>query len=279
MSKQRDGIMWNKNTWNETDTRPVLSLNTISAFLHRGSNEKTSYFKMCFLLFFSFSFSIAVNALNLFLLEQPSTVWVHDYVALMFRWWAPIGMCEDARGGQQPLYLREKQECLSFFLSFTLLQSNVHIKCESPTLLQLQVTPDLNCLKNNPKYTFSPAIYTTKSSMYDTYLNQSITWRLTSNLRMNCVDYGLFHAVSSGYQSISDGAGFARVNEVYRRHPAALYRHFGAIWSFFYTRILITNTLPMSRWDQEQRSLPPQRFLQLYLHPIQNWYSNPGEWQ
>lgn len=65
----------------------------------------------------------------MFLREQPSTLWEHDYVALMFWWWAPIGMCEDARGGQQPLFLRGKQR--SFFLSFTLRRSNVRVNSES----------------------------------------------------------------------------------------------------------------------------------------------------
>lgn len=166
---------------------------------------------------------------------------------------------------------------LSFFLAF-FHPASVKCACKhwihsEPRLLQTQVTPDHICLKNTPKYTFRPPLHTTKSSMPPPlYLNHLVTWRLTSNLRMNHVDYRRFHAVSSGYRSISDGAGSAALMRsiVGTRQPGwnalerNLYRHFSAIWSFFYTRILITKYFPREslRWRAEIPS--SQRFLQLY---------------
>lgn len=139
------------------------------------------------------------------LLEQASTVWEHDYVALMFGWWAPIGMCEDARGGQLPLFLREKQELLSFFLS--------SVKCACK--LWIHTVPDFFNYKWRQITTVRWSPQYTHFHLPSTLLNlPRMTPIWTSSLpggsRLICVWIasitGDIHAVSSGYQSISDGA-------------------------------------------------------------------------
>lgn len=180
-------------------------------------------------------------------------------------------MCEDARGGQQPLFLRGKQEFLSFFHP-----ASVKCACKQwipsePRLLQTQVTPDHICLKNTPKYTFCR--HTTKSSMFapppplfepPRYLAADFQFAYESH-RLS--------AISRSFEWISVNQRrrrIGRVNEVYRRQPGwkalerNLYRHFSAIWSFFYTRILITKYFSREslRWRAEIPS--SQRFLQLY---------------